>query len=127
MIDWSTFVNWIITGLLGIVFGTGSAWVTYRYNRKRDDTQWERDRKLREEDWQREQQKLKEQWEHEQQTLLQQWVHFSRSGLRFRGRDHCHGDGLCVLWEMGGTKCRFCIMSKQTCSTSVWMTRSSQS
>ena len=73
MIDWSMLVNWIITGLLGVVFGTSSAWVAYRYNRKRDDIKWERDRTRREEDWQREQEKLRQQWTHEQQLREEQW------------------------------------------------------
>ncbi len=73
MIDWATFTNWVITGLLGVVFGTASAWVTYRYNRERDNLRWERDRLSRDSDWRRQQDALQQQWEHEQLVLKQQW------------------------------------------------------
>lgn len=75
MIDWPAFANWIITGLLGVLFGTASGWVTYRYQRRQDDIKWEREKELRREDWQREQEKMKQQWEREQAQLRQQWEH----------------------------------------------------
>lgn len=75
MTNWLMFSNWVITGLLGVLFGTASGWVTYRYQRRQDDIRWEREKEHRREDWQREQEKMKQQWEQEQQKLRQQWEH----------------------------------------------------
>lgn len=52
--DWTTLVNWIISGVIGFSFGALGAMVKYRFDRKRDDLAWER--RLEE---------LRQQWEYE--------------------------------------------------------------
>jgi len=44
-IDWSTLVNWLVTGFIGFMFGALGAFITYRLERRRDDIAWERDRR----------------------------------------------------------------------------------
>jgi hypothetical protein len=61
-IDVPTLVNWIVSGFIGLAFGIISAWVTYRYGRKRDDIAW-----------QREKEKLQRQFEHEKVVLQGQY------------------------------------------------------
>jgi len=50
-IDIATLVNLIASGFIGFCFGAISTWLKYRYDRKRDDIAWEREKKkqLREE------------------------------------------------------------------------------
>ncbi len=43
-IDTTILVNWIVSGFVGLIFGIISAWITYRYERKRDDAAWEREK-----------------------------------------------------------------------------------
>ncbi|RME60109.1 hypothetical protein D6779_02780 [Candidatus Parcubacteria bacterium] len=57
-IDWQTLINWLVSGFVGFIFGIGSSWVTYRYERKRDDIAWEREKE-----------KLKQQFQHEKEVL----------------------------------------------------------
>jgi len=42
--DAQSITNWIISGLIGLVFGIISAWVTHRYERKRDDISWQHEK-----------------------------------------------------------------------------------
>ena len=56
--DVSTTVNWIISGFIGLIFGIISAWITYRYARKRDDISWEREKG-----------KLQQQFKHDKEIL----------------------------------------------------------
>jgi hypothetical protein len=44
-IDLPTIVNWLVSGFIGALFGAIGAWVVYRFERKRDDIAWARDRK----------------------------------------------------------------------------------
>lgn len=57
-LDTATLINWVVSVLIGLVFGIGSAWVTHRYQRQRDDIAWEREKT-----------KLREQFEHEKRLL----------------------------------------------------------
>ena len=57
-IDTPTLVNWIVSGFIGLCFGIISAWVTYRYERKRDDIAWEREKE-----------RLQQQFEHERKLV----------------------------------------------------------
>ena len=48
--DPSSVLNLILSAFVAFAFGTLSAWITYRYQRKRDDRLWEHEKeKLREE------------------------------------------------------------------------------
>lgn len=55
-------VDWLISGSIGLVFGLFSAWVAYRFQRRRDDIAWARE-KL----------KLQEQFAHEKELLERQF------------------------------------------------------
>ena len=57
-IDISVLINWIISGFIGLFFGIISAWFTHRYEKKRDDIAWEREKE-----------KLKQQFDHEVKML----------------------------------------------------------
>jgi len=61
-IDIPTLVNWLATGFIGLFFGIIGAWVAYRYERKRDDIAWEREKE-----------KLRQQFEHEKESLASQY------------------------------------------------------
>jgi hypothetical protein len=68
-IEIPTLINWIIAGLIGLVFGTASAFFTYRFERRRDDLKWQRElEKLRIEF---ELQALQQQKEHEQEQIAE--------------------------------------------------------
>jgi hypothetical protein len=43
-IDVPTLMNWVISGCIGFFFGVALAWVRFRYERKRDDINWEREK-----------------------------------------------------------------------------------
>jgi hypothetical protein len=60
-IDWATLVNWIISGLVGFIFGVIGTTLQHRLDRKRDDLAWQR--KLEE---------LQRQWEHENEVRLKE-------------------------------------------------------
>jgi hypothetical protein len=48
--DPSSVLNLILSAFIAFAFGTLSAWITYRYQRKRDDSLWEHEKeKLRDE------------------------------------------------------------------------------
>lgn len=61
-VDWGLLVNWIITGAVGLVFGVIGGYATYRFDRKRDDLRW-----------QREKLNLKDQWEYDKEQLEIAW------------------------------------------------------
>jgi hypothetical protein len=60
-IDIASLFNWIVMGLIGVFFGTISAWIAYRYERRRDDIVWEREKI-----------KLHQQYEQEKELLALQ-------------------------------------------------------
>ena len=41
-IDWPTLMNWIISGIIGAIFGIIGTWIAHRFARKRDDINWQR-------------------------------------------------------------------------------------
>lgn len=57
-VDWALLTNWIISGLIGLLFGLIGGWVTYRFDRNRDDIAW-----------QREKQKIQDDWRHQKELL----------------------------------------------------------
>jgi WXG100 family type VII secretion target len=61
-IDWALLINWIVSGFIGFVFGMISAWISYRFERKRDDIAWQRERE-----------KLQEQHRHDLELLEKQF------------------------------------------------------
>lgn len=67
LIDSRTLASWIVSGLIGVIFGAISAWVTFRLERRRDDIQWEREKS-----------KLQAQHKHEKMLLELQFA----SGLK---------------------------------------------
>jgi len=42
--DLPTLINWLASGFIGFVFGIAGTWVTYRYERNRDDITWKREK-----------------------------------------------------------------------------------
>lgn len=62
-IDLSTLINWIISGLIGLIFGVIGTALKYRFDRQRDDFAWER--KLEE---------MRRQWEHESEVHLKRLI-----------------------------------------------------
>lgn len=85
-IDTQTLTNWFVPAFLGLCIGVVTAWFAYRYERRRDDIAWEREKIKRREDWEQELETLRLQWakdeekvrqqlEQEQQKLRQQLEH----------------------------------------------------
>ena len=66
--DLPTLINWLASGFIGFVFGIAGTWVTYRYERRRDDIAWKREKEKLEKQFEQDrllleiqlQQKLKE-------------------------------------------------------------------
>jgi len=64
-IDVPTLVNWIVTGVIGLVFGIVSASVVHRYQRRRDDIAWDREKLLQQQKFDQEKSQLQERFRHE--------------------------------------------------------------
>lgn len=62
-IDWVVSMNWVISGLIGLIFGIIGGWATYRFDRKRDDIAWERDKQRIQDEWQHQKKLLESQFE----------------------------------------------------------------
>jgi hypothetical protein len=62
MIEWSQFVNWIVSGLIGFIFGAFGAYFSYRLDRKRDEQNFEKDRIRFELEQKKEIDKLEQVW-----------------------------------------------------------------
>ena len=43
-LDIQSISNWIISGFIGLIFGIISAWLTHRYEKKRDEVAWEHEK-----------------------------------------------------------------------------------
>ncbi len=82
-IDWELMINWIVSGAIGLIFGLVGGYVTYRYDRRRDDVNWQREKIKLEElykheknqsdlVWRREIVKLNEQNRREKENLKEQ-------------------------------------------------------
>lgn len=81
-IDWSLFLNWIVTGIIGLVFGIIGGYVTYRLERKRDDLQWERERLKLELQWKHDREQMELVWKQKVQELELQFVRQDQTRLR---------------------------------------------
>ena len=44
VLDISKLIEWVVAGLVGFIFGVAGAWVAYRFERRRDDIAWSRER-----------------------------------------------------------------------------------
>ena len=64
-IDWATFINWMISGFIGLLFGIIGGWVKYRFDRQADDLKWHRE-------VERERQRLESEWRHDFNILQTQ-------------------------------------------------------
>jgi hypothetical protein len=42
--DLPTLINWLASGFIGFIFGIAGTWITYRYERIRDDIAWKREK-----------------------------------------------------------------------------------
>jgi hypothetical protein len=66
--DLPILINWLASGFIGFIFGIAGTWVTYRYERMRDDIAWKREKEKLERQFEQDkllleiqfQQKLKE-------------------------------------------------------------------
>jgi len=83
-IDWPLLINWIVSGLIGLVFGVISAWIAYRYERKRDDIAWQREKEKLQQQHRHDQELLEIQFEQKIKELEQQLTREQTSQLRER-------------------------------------------
>jgi hypothetical protein len=81
-IDTSTLVNWLVSGLIGLVLGFASAWVTHRYQRQRDDVGWEREKAKLEEQFEHDKEMLELQFQQRIKELEQKLQHDQGTALR---------------------------------------------
>ena len=63
VVDWAMLFNWIIGGFIGAIFGAVAAGIKYRFDRKRDNIEWERKLKLSEMESEREYRLIREEVE----------------------------------------------------------------
>lgn len=90
-IDWTILINWIVTGFIGLVFGIIGGYATYRYDRKRDELQWEREIAKLAQQWKHEQEQMEIVWQQKLQELEIQFIREEQSRLRgelLRGIDN---------------------------------------
>ena len=83
-IDWALLINWIVSGFIGFVFGMISAWISYRYERKRDDIAWQREREKLQEQHRHDLELLEKQFQQKMIELEQQLARERTSQLRNR-------------------------------------------
>lgn len=81
-IDWGTLINWVVTGLIGLIFGVIGGYVTYRFDRKRDDLLWERERAKLEQQWKHEREQMELVWQQKLQELQIQFLRDEQTRLR---------------------------------------------
>ncbi len=61
-VDLTSLLDYIVSGVVGLLFGgIIGGFITYRFDRKRDDLRWERDK-----------QQLEKQWKHEKELRLKE-------------------------------------------------------
>ncbi len=90
-IDWVLSMNWVVSGLIGLVFGIIGGWATYRFDRKRDDLAWERDKQRIQDEWQHQKRLLEAQFEQRLEELEAQLEREESERLRntlLRGVDN---------------------------------------
>ncbi len=81
-IDWGLLVNWIVSGLVGLTFGIIGGYATYRFQRIRDDIQWDREKAKLEQEWKHEVEKMETGWKQKLQELELQFVRQDQQRLR---------------------------------------------
>ena len=81
-IDWSILINWIISGLIGLIFGIAGAWATHRLDRKRDDITWEREKQKLEDNWQHEKELLEIQFKQKLAEIESQRLYEEKKKIR---------------------------------------------
>jgi chemotaxis protein histidine kinase CheA len=81
-IDIPTLTNWLATGLIGLFFGVISAWVAYRYERRRDDIAWTREKDKLRQQFEHEKESLASQFQQKLEEINQQALHEQKSQLR---------------------------------------------
>jgi hypothetical protein len=57
-IDWALLTNWIVSGLIGLLFGLVGGYFTYKLEQKRDDIKWQREKHQLKLEWQQKLQEL---------------------------------------------------------------------
>lgn len=90
-IDLPTIVSWLVSGSIGALFGALGAWVVYRFERKRDDIAWARDRKKQLEEFLHERELLESQFQQRLKEIQVQIQREDSSKLRqdlLRGIDN---------------------------------------
>lgn len=68
-IDWTQVINWIVSGAIGLLFGIIGGYITYKFERKRDDIQWEREKLKLEQQWKQEREQSEIIWQHKLKEL----------------------------------------------------------
>lgn len=81
-IDWSLLANWTVPAFIGLVFGIIGGYVTHRFQRSRDDANWEREKFKLEQQWHQEKERMKIQWEQKLQELQIQFLRDDNNRLR---------------------------------------------
>jgi len=71
----------MVSGAIGCLFGVALAWVTYRYNKIRDDVSWEREKEKLRLQWDQEHELLIEKWQKEQEGKEKEW---NQTQVRFQ-------------------------------------------
>jgi hypothetical protein len=81
-IDIPTSINLIASSFIGFLFGIASIWITYRYQRKRDNIEWEREKLKIEKQFEQEKVLLEKQFEQRLEEKEQQLA--EQHNLRLR-------------------------------------------
>jgi SOS-response transcriptional repressor LexA len=81
-VDWGLLINWIVSGVIGLICGIGGGYVTYRLDRRRDDLQWQRERLKLEEQWKHEREQREAIWRLKLRELEMQYEQEQRENLR---------------------------------------------
>jgi hypothetical protein len=68
-IDWTQIINWIVSGAIGLLFGVIGGYITYKFERKRDDIQWEREKLKLEQQWKQEREHSEITWQRKLEEL----------------------------------------------------------
>src|SRR5262245_50339060 len=78
----SSFALVVIPAVIGLIFGVIGGYMTHRFQRLRDDIQWEREKLKLEQQWQYEREKLNLLWQQKVQEMELQYLKEERNNLR---------------------------------------------
>lgn len=86
-IDWPTLINWIVSGMIGVVLGAISGWITYSYQLRQSKIAWNREKEYQER--QKVQEKLTQGLDNPYEAIknLKKWNSLLQTNIHSSGKE----------------------------------------